>query len=605
MSDRTIGPVIDGLTFVEHLGFGGYSDVYLYEQRKPRMRVAVKVLTAERLSDSELAQFAGEAETMAELADHPYIVQVFTTGTTDDGRPYLVMKYYPPPNLGKRAAGERFSVAEVLRTGIQISSAVETAHRAGILHRDIKPANILIGQYGDPGLADFGIAGKTADADIDDDLGVSIPWSPPEVLSGASNGSVASDVYSLAATLWNLLAGRSPQEVPGGDNSPRALMGRILRSAPPATGRADAPASLERLLQQAMSKHPAQRPPSALQFARSLQGVEQELRYARTAIVVGNDEVVPRDTGPVPEPGAPATPADSARFSPKSSVPTGRAAAEHPATTVRPIRASQPPPAVQPVQAAGPAHTGPQFQTPAARVGPPGQDSPATTIRPARPTGSPAPPDRFSAPDQQPQSPQPQPDGTRRRPGAAKNYESKHGDARQRHGLAGADAEPATTARPVVAGDGVVETGPEGNRRQGINRKWVGLTAAAVVIIAAVVGTIVLSGGSKSPSSGTSPDQPIASHAGNLGGGPATALPPTFATSVYNGTKHTITFSWSAPAVGGKPARFVYAVGTGALVGPTAQTTVTVPATDPGSACIRVGTVDTNGSIEYATKCGE
>src|SRR5690348_10687413 len=112
-------PGIEGLTFLEHLGSGGYSDVYLYERRSPRMRVAVKVLRADRLSTHELRQFAAEAETMAELADHPNIVQVFSTGTTDDERPYLVMKYYPPPNLGVRAGRERFTVDETLRTGVK------------------------------------------------------------------------------------------------------------------------------------------------------------------------------------------------------------------------------------------------------------------------------------------------------------------------------------------------------------------------------------------------------------------------------------------------------------------------------------------------------
>ncbi len=99
---------------------------------------------------------------MAALGDHPYIVQVFRAGTSDDGRPYLVMKYYPPPNLAMRARAERFSVEEVLRTGIQLASAVETAHRAHITHRDIKPANVLISAYGAPGLTDFGIAGRGA-----------------------------------------------------------------------------------------------------------------------------------------------------------------------------------------------------------------------------------------------------------------------------------------------------------------------------------------------------------------------------------------------------------------------------------------------------------
>ena len=153
-------PKLPGLVFVQPLGSGGYADVFLYEQQSPRMPVAVKVLKAEGLTDTLRQQFVEEADTMAALGDHPYIVQVFRAGTSDDGRPYLVMKYYPPPNLALRARAERFSVEEVLRTGIQLASAVETAHRAHITHRDIKPANVLISAYGAPGLTDFGIAGR-------------------------------------------------------------------------------------------------------------------------------------------------------------------------------------------------------------------------------------------------------------------------------------------------------------------------------------------------------------------------------------------------------------------------------------------------------------
>ena len=155
-------PKIPGLVFVQPLGSGGYADVFLYEQQSPRMPVAVKVLKSEGLTDALRQQFVEEADTMAALGDHPYIVQVFRSGTSDDGRPYLVMKYYPPPNLAMRARAERFSVEDVLRTGIQLASAVETAHRAHIMHRDIKPANVLVSAYGAPGLTDFGIAGRGA-----------------------------------------------------------------------------------------------------------------------------------------------------------------------------------------------------------------------------------------------------------------------------------------------------------------------------------------------------------------------------------------------------------------------------------------------------------
>ncbi|MEP6649274.1 MAG: serine/threonine-protein kinase, partial [Lapillicoccus sp.] len=220
--------------------------------------------------------------------------------------PYLVMKYYPPPNLARRARLKPLTVDEVLRTGIQLASAVETAHQAGIVHRDIKPANVLVSTYGAPGLTDFGIAGRggadaatavdwsrtRGDAEAAD-VGVSVPWAPPEVLYVQSDGppSLAErgDVYSLAATLWQLLVGRSPLEVPGGDNSAYALMPRIRTQPVPPTGRPDVPPSLERILAQSMAKDPALRPGSALELARLLQGVEQELHLARTPIVVLDD----------------------------------------------------------------------------------------------------------------------------------------------------------------------------------------------------------------------------------------------------------------------------------------------------------------------------
>ena len=284
-------PRIPGLDVVRPLGSGGYADVYLYEQQQPRMPVAVKVLKREGLTAAIRRQFVDEANTMAQLADHPYIVQVFRSEQTADGGAYLVMKYYPPPNLAVRSRAQRMSVEEVLRTGIQLASAVETAHRAGIIHRDIKPANVLVSQYGQPGLTDFGIAGRGGHAeDVDEDVGVSVPWSPPEVLYGQSNGDSRSDVYSLAATLWHLLVGRSPFEQPGGDNSAYALMPRIRAVPVPPTGRADVPVSLERLLAHAMAKDPGSRPQTAIELARGLQSVEQEQRLPRTPVVVLDEQ---------------------------------------------------------------------------------------------------------------------------------------------------------------------------------------------------------------------------------------------------------------------------------------------------------------------------
>ncbi|MGL5909126.1 MAG: serine/threonine-protein kinase [Phycicoccus sp.] len=327
-------PDIPGLTFVRALGSGGYADVFLYEQQSPRMNVAVKVLKRQGLTAAIRRQFVDEANTMAALADHPYIVQVFRSEQTADGGAYLVMKYYPPPNLAVRSRTDRLSVEEVLRTGIQLSSAVETAHRAGIVHRDIKPANVLVSQYGQPGLTDFGIAGRGGHAeDVDEDIGVSVPWSPPEVLYGQSNGDARSDVYSLAATLWHLLVGRSPFEQPGGDNSAYGLMPRIRAVPVPTTGRADVPVTLERHLSHAMAKNPDVRPQSALEFARGLQAVEQSQRLPRTPVVVldeqGNTTV--------------------------TAMPAGRTSDDHDRTSVRAVSVTPHAPVVTPQQPAGPA----------------------------------------------------------------------------------------------------------------------------------------------------------------------------------------------------------------------------------------------------------
>lgn len=305
------GPELPGMTLVQLLGVGGFAEVYLYERHYPRGRVAVKVLRSAVLSDVQRRQFVAEADAMAELAEHPFIVPVYGAGTTPDGRPYLVMAYYPH-DLARRMREKPLAVPEVLRFGIQLASAVETAHRSGIVHRDIKPSNVLLNSYGVMGLSDFGIASRPADRAADEQVGVSLPWSPREVLIGESDGSVRSDVYSLGATLWTLLVGRAPFNQPGGDNSDRAMISRIVHGRPAETRRPDVPASLDRLLLQTMAKDPAHRPQSALELARHLQRIEQELRLARTEIVVLDQVRPPAAPTSAPTSGPPVGPADGA-----------------------------------------------------------------------------------------------------------------------------------------------------------------------------------------------------------------------------------------------------------------------------------------------------
>ena len=298
-------PVIPGFDYVRLLGAGGFSDVFLYEQKLPKRRVAVKVLLTDELNSASRDAFVGEANLMAQLSAHPYIVTIFHADVASDDRPYFVMEYCSGPSLGERYKRETFGVADALRTGVRLSSAIATAHAAGILHRDIKPANVLTNDFGWPALTDFGISSALEDelpvhtvtggglrdtggSTESQSVGMSVPWSPPEMFGDAPRPDVRSDVFSLAATIHTLLAGRTPFEIPGRSNGALDLIGRIERGVITPIGRDDVPRSLTAVLQKGMATRRSERYATAIEFARALQRVELELGYAPTTIEVPN-----------------------------------------------------------------------------------------------------------------------------------------------------------------------------------------------------------------------------------------------------------------------------------------------------------------------------
>ena len=282
-------PILPGFSYIHVLGSGGFADVFLYEQNMPRRQVAVKVMLAEVVNDQVRQMFQAEANLMAQLSAHPSILTVYQASVSSDGRPYLVMEMCSS-SLSQRYRAERLPVAEVLRIAIKIGSSIETAHMAGVLHRDIKPSNILMTAYGHPVLSDFGIAATLSESDSQQAIGMSIPWSAPEVLMDETAGTIASEVWAFAATVYSLLAGRSPFEVPGGSNTSVDLISRINRAKAQPIGRSDVPASLERALTRAMSKSTKSRPASVLELVRELQSIETEIGVAQTPVEVAMDD---------------------------------------------------------------------------------------------------------------------------------------------------------------------------------------------------------------------------------------------------------------------------------------------------------------------------
>ncbi|MFJ8893405.1 serine/threonine-protein kinase [Leifsonia sp. NPDC102414] len=313
-------PALPGFHFIRLLGSGGFSDVFLYEQELPKRSVAVKVLLTDSVDDAARARFVAEANVMARLSAHPYIVTIHHADVSADDRPYLVMEYCSGPSLGDRFKRERFTVEDALRIGVRLSSAIATAHSVGILHRDIKPANVLTTDFGWPALTDFGIASaleelpvhtaslgslRGGDADTGTSgsrsVGLSVPWSPAEMFDDDPQPDVRSDVFSLAATIHTILAGRTPFEVPGRANGTLDLIGRIERGMITPIDRDDLPPSLVAVLRKGMATRRDDRFATAVDFARALQRVELELGFAPTSIDVPNlrtlDESPPSPSG--------------------------------------------------------------------------------------------------------------------------------------------------------------------------------------------------------------------------------------------------------------------------------------------------------------------
>lgn len=282
-------PLLPGYTYVRPLGSGGFADVFLFQQNMPRRLVAVKVLLSKVHDDASARALAAEADVMAALSSHPSILTVYEASVSSDGRPYLVMEFCPT-SLTNRYRNEKIPVGEVLSIGIKTASAVEAAHRAGMLHRDIKPSNILVTSFGYPVLSDFGVASAVASGETET-LAMSPPWSAPELIEQRSTGTVATEVWALAATVYTLLAGRSPFDVGGaGRGDERALQARISKAKYTPTGRPDVTRELENALEGGMRRIPGDRYPSAAAFGQALQRVEQSLGVPVTPLEVPSDE---------------------------------------------------------------------------------------------------------------------------------------------------------------------------------------------------------------------------------------------------------------------------------------------------------------------------
>jgi len=271
-SPRLSTAISDRYRIERELGAGGMATVYLATDVKHERQVALKVLRPELGAVLGAERFLAEIKITARL-DHPHILTLIDSGAAD-GLLYYVLPYVRGESLRDKLNREKqLGMEEALAITKQVASALDYAHRQGVVHRDIKPENILL-QEGEAMLADFGIAlaVKEAGGNRLTETGLSLgtpQYMSPEQATGDRMLDARSDVYSLAAVLYEMLAGEPPVTGP----TAQAMIAKLMMERPThlKVVRGSVPDHVDAAVAKALDKTPADRFASAGEFARALE----------------------------------------------------------------------------------------------------------------------------------------------------------------------------------------------------------------------------------------------------------------------------------------------------------------------------------------------
>lgn len=275
MDDRT-GQDIRSYNLVELIGTGGFGQVYRAHQDIVKREVAIKVILPKFANHPEfIRSFETEAQLVASL-EHPYIVPLYDFWREPDSA-FLVMRWLRGGTLRSSLSARAWSVPEVLRLIIQISSALSAAHRRGVIHRDIKPDNILLDEDNNAYLTDFGIATNLANSkqprvEINGRkaiIGSPEYMAPEQILNEPITPQT--DIYSLGIVLYQIFTGKTPFK---GDSPQEVLRQHVQDPMPSLQAyRADLPNGLNKIIWKATAKHATARYEDVTLMAEELYSV--------------------------------------------------------------------------------------------------------------------------------------------------------------------------------------------------------------------------------------------------------------------------------------------------------------------------------------------
>jgi serine/threonine-protein kinase len=293
-------PELPGYEIHSEIGRGGMGVVYRARQKGTEQWVALKMLRPDWIAGLEeqharkaVEQFRFEAQAAARLR-HPNRVRILHLGE-HQGLPFYAMELIDGPDLAQQARGIGVSKQDAVRYVAEAAEAAHEAHEQGLIHRDIKPHNILLrleADHAEALLTDFGLAKPLdtvpAESNEQGRIAGTFAYMSPEQTQNADRVTAASDVYSLGATLYDLLTGKPPFR-PEASQAPVELLRRIREEppVPPRRLRPDVSRDIDRICLRCLHKDPEARYPSALALAQELRRYLLQVRYARHLIGMG------------------------------------------------------------------------------------------------------------------------------------------------------------------------------------------------------------------------------------------------------------------------------------------------------------------------------